>query len=132
MAPRPLALERADAVATGNGPNRENVIAQLIPCIRQVRKGQIGAKTPIAPRPLALERAGAVATGKCPNRENVIAQLVLCIRQVVKGQIGATTQICLLPGSNPILYFIQPKRQGAPPFGAGESGRGRSRKMSKS
>ena len=67
-----------------------------------------------AARPFALERAGAVAKGKCPNRENVIAQLIPCIRQVGKGQIGAKT----------------PNR--APPFGAGESGRGRKRKMSKS
>jgi len=52
---------------------------------------------------LALQRAGAVTTGKYQNRENVIAQLILCIRQVGKRKIGATTQICLLPGSNPLI-----------------------------
>ena len=50
-----LGQERAGAVTTGKCPNRENVIAQLIPCIRQV-SGK--------PEKCGEERAGAVATGK--------------------------------------------------------------------
>ena len=79
---------------------------------------------------MALERAGAVAKGKCPNRENVIAQLILCIRQVGKGKIGATTPIYSLPGSNPVIDTT--KAAGAPPFVAGESGRGHNREIPKS
>ena len=59
-----MALQRAGAVTIGQSPNRENVIAQLIPCIRQV-SGKV--------KKCGEERAGAVATGKSPNRENVIA-----------------------------------------------------------
>ena len=76
--------------------NANLLAARLQSCILYNQSGR-------APRPLALQRAGAVTTGKYQNRENVIAQLILCIRQVGKRKIGATTQICLLPGSNPLI-----------------------------
>ena len=54
-----MALQRAGAVTIGQSPNRENVIAQLILCIREV-SGK--------PEKCGEERAGAVAKGKCPDR----------------------------------------------------------------
>ena len=53
-----MALERAGAVASGKNPNRENVIPPLIPCIRQVGKRQIGAKTPNRAPPFGAEESG--------------------------------------------------------------------------
>jgi len=113
-----LALQRAGAVAKGKCPNRENVIAQLILCIRQVGKGKIGATTPIYSLPgsnpviYTTKAAGRPALWRWRERarsqqENVqivkmyIAQLLPCSRQVGKGQTGAKTPIYWLPGFNP-------------------------------